>query len=175
MHDHMYGKRNDAIIRDFLGQHLTDEEVRWHSDEKERLYREMMLPQMSEALVPGSGNSSKDEGRPMAVASNANAVNVRFVLEEAGLASFFRVSVHGGQVKHAKPHPDIYLKAAELLGVPREACVVFEDSVTGVAAGLAAGMPVVGLATTHDNLEGVSLLVKDFRDPDLAAWLAKLG
>jgi beta-phosphoglucomutase family hydrolase len=174
MHDHMYGKRNDAIIRDFLGHHLTDEDVHRHSDEKERLYREMMLPRVPESLVPGIREFLElHAGHPMAVASNANAVNVRFVLDEAGLASFFRVSVHGGQVKRGKPHPDIYLKAAELLGVPAEACVVFEDSVTGVAAGLAAGMPVVGLATTHDELPGVSLLVRDFRDPALSLWLRR--
>ncbi len=173
MHHHMYGKRNDAIIRDFLGQHLTDAEVKLHSDQKERLYREMMLPQVEESLVPGIREFlNANRALPMAVGSNANALNIQFVLDEAGLGSFFRVTVHGGQVKRGKPHPDIYLRAAELLGVPVESCVVFEDSITGVDAGLAAGMPVVGLSTTHDELPGVSVLVRDFRDPALEAWLS---
>lgn len=107
----------------------------------------------------------------MGVASNANAANVDFVLEEAGLSSFFRVAVSGGQVLRGKPFPDIFLKAAELLGAPADECVVFEDSTTGVEAGLAAGMQVVGISTTHDELPGVSILVRDFNDEALDAWL----
>jgi beta-phosphoglucomutase len=172
MHLHMYGKRNDAIIRDFLGQHLTDAEVHRHSDEKERLYRELMRPQVEAALVPGLRDFlNRHRDVPMGVASNANAANVDFVLEEAGLAPFFHVAVNGGQVPRGKPFPDIFLRVAELLDTPASDCVVFEDSTTGVEAGLAAGMKVVGLATTHDELPGVSLLVRDFNDPALVEWL----
>jgi beta-phosphoglucomutase len=172
MHDHMYGKRNDAIIRDFLGHHLTDAEVKHHSARKEQLYRDLMLPRVGASLVPGIREFLvRHAAIPMAVASNANAENVRFVLDEAGLGSFFRASVHGGQVSRGKPHPDIFLKAAELLNVDPARCLVFEDSVTGVEAGLAASMPVVGLSTTHDELPGVAVLVRDFFDPALAAWL----
>jgi beta-phosphoglucomutase-like phosphatase (HAD superfamily) len=49
---------------------------------------------------------------------------------------------------------------------------VFEDSHTGVAAGLAAGMCVIGVTTTHDDLPGVSLRIGDFNDPALESWLA---
>jgi beta-phosphoglucomutase len=172
MHHHIYGKRNDAIIRDFLGQHLTDEEVHRHSNQKERLYREMVGPEVEAALVPGIRNFlSRYREIPMGVASNANAANVEFILEEAGLASFFRVAMNGAQVPRGKPFPDIFLKTAELLGAPAEACVVFEDSTTGVEAGLTAGMRVVGLSTTHEELPGVSILVRDFYDPALTAWL----
>lgn len=173
MHHHMYGKRNDAIIRDFLGHHLTDAEVHEHSDSKEALYRELMRPGVEEALVPGLREFlERHREVPMGVASNANGENVRFVLEEARLSPFFRVAVNGGEVPRGKPFPDIFLRVAELLRVPAEDCVVFEDSATGVEAGLAAGMPVVGLATTHEDLAGVAILVRDFRDPALAAWLA---
>jgi beta-phosphoglucomutase len=172
MHDHMYGKRNDAIIRDFLGQHLSDSEVHFHSNQKEQLYRDLMRPQVHAALVPGIREFlTRHRELPMGVASNANGMNIELVLEEAGLASFFRVAINGNQVARGKPFPDIYLKAAELLGVPVEACVVFEDSYTGVEAGLAAGMKVVGISTTHDELPGVSLLIRDFHDPALADWL----
>jgi len=173
MHQHMYGKRNDAIIRDFLGHHLTDAEVHEHSDRKEALYRELMRPRVAEALVPGLRQFlARHRDVPMGVASNANAENVRFVLEQAGLGPFFRVAVSGGEVPRGKPFPDIFLRVAQLLEVPAEECVVFEDSATGVEAGLRAGMPVVGLSTTHDELAGVSILVRDFLDPALAAWLA---
>jgi len=79
--------------------------------------------------------------------------------------------VDGQQVPNAKPHPDVYLRAAELLGVAPDRCVVFEDSHGGVAAGLAAGMRVVGITTTYAELPGTSLLARDFDDPALEAWL----
>jgi HAD superfamily hydrolase (TIGR01509 family) len=172
MHHHMYGKRNDAIIRDFLGHHLTDDEVRFHGAAKEQLYRELMLPRVDAALVLGLRDFlGRHHDMLMAVASNANGENVRFVLDEAKLGSFFRVTVNGGDVERGKPFPDVFLKAAELVGVSPDECVVFEDSTTGVEAGLSAGMRVVGLATTHGELPGVSLLIKDFADPTLEQWL----
>jgi beta-phosphoglucomutase len=81
--------------------------------------------------------------------------------------------VNGHQVTHPKPHPEVYLRVAAELQVPPEDCIVFEDSYTGVASGLAAGMRVVGIETTHRDLPGVSLAVRDFNDPALEALLEK--
>jgi len=111
----------------------------------------------------------------LAVATNAEGANVDFVLDGAGLRSLFRVIVNGHEVTNPKPHPDVYLLVAEKLRVPPEDCIVFEDSHTGVAAGLAAGMRVIGVTTTHDNLPGVSLLIRDFDDPALESWLSHFG
>ncbi len=105
------------------------------------------------------------------MATNAEPPNVDFVLDETGLRPFFRVIVNGHQVSNPKPHPEIYLRVADELGITPAECVVFEDSYTGVSAGLAAGMRVVGIATTHNDLAGVSLAVADFNDPALEAWL----
>ena len=173
MRQQMYGKRNDELIRGFLGELLSDAEVHAHGAAKEALYREMMRPRVNELLVPGVREFiGGHAGLRMAVATNGEERNVDLVLDGAGLRAYFSVTLHGGQVKNPKPHPEIYLRAAELLGVAPGDCVVFEDSHAGVAAGLAAGMRVVGLSTTHDELAGVSLLLRDFCDPALEAWLA---
>jgi beta-phosphoglucomutase len=173
MQQRMYGKRNDMIVRDYLGQHLTDAEVFAHGAAKEKLYREMLAPRLTETLVPGlSGFLERHPDLPKAVASNAEPANIGFVLQKAGLGRFFPVVVDGQQVANPKPHPDVYLRAAELLGIAPAACVVFEDSHGGVAAGLAAGMRVIGVTTTYKDLPGASLLVKDFNDPALEKWLA---
>ena len=172
MQQRMYGKRNDMIVRDYLGQHLTDAEVFAHGAAKEKLYREMLAPRLEETLVPGLVEFlERHRDMPMAVATNAERPNVEFVLREANLEKFFPVAVDGQQVKNPKPHPDVYLRAAELLGVPPASCVVFEDSHGGVAAGLAAGMRVVGITTTYSELPGASLLARDFNDPALEVWL----
>jgi beta-phosphoglucomutase family hydrolase len=173
MQQRMYGKRNDDIVRDFFGAHLTDAEVYAHGAAKERLYREMIRPALNESLVPGVREFlQRHSGEPVGMATNAEPENVEFLIEEAGLRPYFRVLVDGHQVPNPKPHPDIYLRAAELLGVRPCDCVVFEDSLPGIEAARAAGMAVVGLTTTHQVLPGVDLEIRDFTSPDLEPWLA---
>jgi HAD superfamily hydrolase (TIGR01509 family) len=174
MQQRMYGKRNDEIIRDFLGDHLNDREVFQHGAAKESLYRELMKPRTQESLVPGIREFlARYRNLELAVATNAEAANVDFVLDDTGLRPLFRVIIDGHQVTNPKPHPEIYLRVAETLQLPPEDCVVFEDSHTGVKSGLAAGMRVVGVGTTHDDLNGISLLIRDFNDPALESWLAE--
>jgi len=174
MQRRMYGKRNDQIVRDFFGEHLGPDEVFAHGAAKEALYREMLRPDIERALVPGVRQFlDRHRNLPSAVATNAERANVDFVLDEAGLRRYFRVTVDGHQVENPKPHPEVYLRAADLLGVAPEFCVVFEDSFAGVEAGLAAGMRVVGVSTTHDDLPGVSQLVADFNDPALERWFTR--
>jgi beta-phosphoglucomutase len=172
MHQRMYGKRNDEIVRDFFGDELAPAEIFEHGARKEALYRQMLQPGLEAALVPGlRAFLDRHSDIPAAVATNAEPANVSFVLRNAGLRGYFRAVVDGHQVANPKPHPDVYLKAAELLGVAPEHCVVFEDSHTGVQAGIAAGMPVIGVMTTHSDLAGISLLIRDFEDPGLEVWL----
>jgi beta-phosphoglucomutase len=173
MHHGMYGKRNDQIVRDYLGQHLSDAEVFEHGAAKERLYRELAGPGLTSSLVPGVREFlERSRDLPMAIASNAEAENVKFVLQAAGLGRFFRVIVDGHQVSRPKPAPDVYLKACELLGAAPRDCIVFEDSYSGVQAALAAGMQVVGVRTTHDELPGTAIAVDNFLAPELESWLS---
>lgn len=176
MFERMYGKRTDAVIRDFFGDDLPESEVLALGAAKEALYREMMSPQLEACLVPGvRAFMNSHAATPMAVATNAEPANLDFVLDEAHLGQYIRFKTNGYEVALPKPAPDIYLKAAAGLGVDPKACVVFEDSHSGVAAALAAGMRVVGITTTHAELPGVSLAIPDFTDPALEAWLTTLS
>jgi beta-phosphoglucomutase family hydrolase len=173
MQQRMYGRRNDDIVRDFFGAHLTLREVRAHGAAKEQLFRETIGPVLNEALVPGLREFlERHRHQPLGVATNAEPENVDFLLDNARLRPYFRAVVDGHQVARPKPHPDIYLRAAELLGTPPPDCVVFEDSFTGIEAARAAGMAVVGVGTTHDELPGVDLEIRDFTSPALEPWLA---
>jgi HAD superfamily hydrolase (TIGR01509 family) len=168
MHQFMYGKRNDVIVRDFFGAALTDEEVFAHGAAKEALYREMILPVVKEALVPGIREFlERNQHLPIGLATNAEPENARFTLEHSGLAHLFRAVVTGQEVEHAKPHPEIYLKVSEILQVPPADCLVFEDSYSGVEAGRAAGMMVIGVRTTHPELPGTLFTIDNFLDPRL--------
>src|SRR5579859_5486854 len=90
MHQRMYGKRNDQIVRDFFGPNLTDAEVAAHGAAKEALYREMMRPTLAAALVPGLRDFLEAHRHmPLGLGTNAEPANVKFVLEEAALAHYF--------------------------------------------------------------------------------------
>jgi beta-phosphoglucomutase len=170
--ERMYGRRNDEIVGDFLGPGLSAEEIAAHGAAKEKLYREMLEPKLEETLVPGVREFLRRQAAvPIALATNAEPGNVDFILDRSGLRAYFRVVVDGHQVRHPKPHPEIYLRAAQLLSVAPGNCVVFEDSFSGVAAARAAGARIVGLRTTHRELPGAELSIDDFRSPQLAAWL----
>jgi len=173
MQQRLWGRRNDEIVRDFFGEHLTAEEIETHGAAKERLFRETIRPVITEALVPGVREFlDRHRGLPMGLATNAEPANAQFLLEAAQLRVYFRVVVDGHQVARPKPYPDIYLRAAELLGSQPLNCVVFEDSVAGIQAARGAGMSVVGVTTTHDHLLGVDLEIENFNSPELEPWLA---
>jgi beta-phosphoglucomutase family hydrolase len=172
MLERMYGRRNDQIIRDFFGEGLTKTEIAARGAVKEELYREMLASRIEEVLVPGLRPFlDRYRGVPMALATNAEPENVNFVLDRAGLRAYFRVVVDGHQVSHPKPHPEVYLRAADLLQTAPADCIVFEDSHTGVAAARAAGMRVAGIATTYVNLPGADVMADNFCNGILEAWL----
>jgi HAD superfamily hydrolase (TIGR01509 family) len=85
----------------------------------------------------------------LALASGSERPVVEEVLRLDDLGRFFSAVVSGSNVKHGKPAPDIFLRAAELLKVAPHQCWVIEDSKPGVAAGLAAGMRVIAITNTH--------------------------
>ena len=89
----------------------------------------------------------------LAVATNTAAEEVAVILEHLGLAGRFHAVVTREQYARAKPAPDAYLAAAAALGLAAAECVVIEDTQRGVAAGVAAGMPVVAVPSdlTYDN------------------------
>jgi beta-phosphoglucomutase family hydrolase len=176
LNSRMHGKHNDALIREFFGAGLGEAEVRRMGEEKEAIYRELVGPELETALVPGVRRFlAQTAGYAKAVASNAEPRNVRFVLEAAELGQHFRVVLDGYQVRQGKPHPEIYLKSAAALGLEPAACLVFEDSQTGIDAARAAGMNVVAVNTHRTALSGWALEIESFEDPQLEPWLPSVS
>jgi beta-phosphoglucomutase len=109
---------------------------------------------------------------PLALGTNAEPLNVDFVLRRAGLDGYFQAIVDGHQVSRPKPDPEVYLEAARRLGVPPADCIVFEDSPGGMAAARAAGARLVALLTTLDEAPAADIAVPDFTSPLLSQWLS---
>lgn len=107
-------------------------------------------------LVPGVAPFVRGlhaAGVRMVIVSAARREEIAHVLQVAGLADCFVGVVAAEDVTRTKPDPEGYLKGLALLGLPAAACVVVEDSVPGLRAARAAGMPVAMLATSHSSDE----------------------
>jgi HAD superfamily hydrolase (TIGR01509 family) len=114
-------------------------------------------------------------GLKIALASSADRVKIDINLAEIGIpGSTFHAIVNGLDIEHKKPAPDIFLKSAELLGVPPGDCLVVEDAVSGVEAGKAAGARVLALTTsfTADELSGADWIAGSLAkaDPQVLRW-----
>ena len=108
----------------------------------------------------------RESGLKLAVATSADEVKMKINLRETGLGEErFDATVNGLEIEHKKPAPDIFLMAAEKLGVEPESCLVVEDAVSGVQAGKAAGAHVLGITTTFTPEQ---LGAADWHAPDLA-------
>lgn len=165
--DSVWGKNEDIFERIFPGR-FTREEARRLGEDKEKKYIEVYREEIK--MVDGLEHfltSAVASRCPMAIATAAPRICVDFVFETLSLSKFFSVVVNADQVERSKPYPDPYLRAAELLGVRPEACIVFEDAPVGIRASEAAGMPSYVLLTTHsedefDAFQNILGFSKDF-------------
>ncbi len=131
----------EAESRARLGRSLPD---RFQEKCHARLYREVEA-RLTE--VPGAGRAIASLSRAKAVASSSRSTELRIKLGKTGLWDYFDPHVYSADhVVHAKPAPDLFLHAARMLDARPADCLVLEDSVNGVRAGLAAGMRVWGFS-----------------------------
>jgi len=143
------GKRNRDIFPILFARDLTPEELDRFADEKEALYRELSRGRLRPLRGLERLLSLLEERKiRSAIATSAPAENVPHTLGEIGLVARFPFVVRSDTVARGKPHPDVFLAAAERLGVPASECLAFEDAPIGIAAARAAGMSCVALTTT---------------------------
>lgn len=136
-------------------------------DGKEATYREIYRPHMK----PVAGliellQAAKNAGVKCAIGSAGSRENVAFIIEGLGIAEYIDASICGGDVTYAKPHPEIFTKAREALGLQPEECIVVEDAVNGVRAGVADGCKCIAVTTTTSveglTEAGASMCIKDY-------------
>ena len=136
------GKVGRKIFQDALGADFDYDAARL---ERVRI-AEALIEASDDLLKPGVLevlHTLKARGIPMAVASSTGTAKTGAHLAHAGLLDFFDAAVGGDQVERGKPNPDIFWKAADLLGVPYGECLVVGDTPADVNAAAAAGMQVV--------------------------------
>ena len=171
---YIMGFPNHAIAARFL-PHVPEAGRAGVMDDKEAHYRSLVKDvSPTEGLIELLDWADR-EGLVYAVVTNAPRANAELVLEALGIRSRVGAVVAGDEVANPKPHPMPYLTALAALGGEAGRAVAFEDSGSGVASAVAAGLPVVGIAQPPDEQglrhRGAALLVQDYRDPGLMGFL----
>ncbi|MHA8074212.1 HAD family hydrolase [Aquirufa sp. HETE-40SA] len=149
----------------FYKKEMTRSEVEKLEEEKELLYRGFYAAHRkpAEGLVSFL-QDLRSRGIKTALATSAGPGNIDFIVDGLGIRDQFDAIIGGAEVKKGKPDPEIYVKAASLVGVAPEDCWVIEDSLQGIASGLAAGARVVGITTSHtaEELAHTQVIASNF-------------
>ncbi len=168
------GRSNSKIVQDLLPC-LSAEEGRKLADAKEASFRERAhelepLPGLLDFMKEG-----KSRGFSLALVTNAPEENVEAILLALELKEFFDEVVLSDEVGPVKPDPAPYKAALDKLGISPEKALAFEDSTSGIASSVAAGIPTVGIASTQEpeTLEeaGAFMAAKDFTGPEIRRLL----
>jgi beta-phosphoglucomutase len=142
-----FGQKNDRILTGWLGPDTGADRIQRIGDAKEALYRQFAR---AEGIIPLPGAREwvarlRADGWRQAIASSAPRANVEVMIEAIGLASDMDAIISAEDVTRGKPDPQVFLRAAERLGVLPGRSIVVEDAAAGVEAGRRAGMKTVGV------------------------------
>lgn len=164
-----FGRTSREILRELFGDALSDADVEAIDERKEALYRELLarsFPAMDGAVEVIDALAAA--GFRLAAGSSGPPANVEQALAGLGRRAAFTAVVTGRDVTRGKPDPQVFLVAAERLGLAPEACAVVEDAPAGVAAARAAGMASIGLVGTASEAAlreaGAHLVVRSLRE-----------
>lgn len=163
--DCVHGRTNAEILKYFLGDSITSAEILLHSEGKEAVYRELCLKDRENFHLADGAEDFLDElkrrGTPMAIATSSNKTNSDFYIRKFRMERWFDLNtfVYNDGSFRSKPQPDIYLKAAEAIGLEPQECVIFEDMPSGIESAKAAGAgSIIAVASALDRefLEGIN-------------------
>ena len=162
---HMFGKSNSYILSHFFNRPIQGEELLLLEEEKEGLFRKIYEPHVEPiAGILAFMNDLHAHGTKIGVATSAPYANLELILSKVNIREKLSSIMASEDVKKHKPDPEVYLTSAKNLNVSPERCVVFEDSFSGITAGLNAGMKVVGVLSSHtrEELPPCHLYIEDY-------------
>ncbi len=182
----IHGRTNADILRYFLDDELTEAEIRRHSEAKEEIYRRLCL-KMADKLQLADGafellDMLKAAKVRMAVATSSGRSNSQFYIKRFDMWRWFNQNTfiyNDGSIA-GKPEPDIYLSAAEAIGLEPSECIVFEDMPSGIKSAVSAGAgSVIAVASSlsHEFLAsvgGVDEVIRDYTDGEFRSRLLEM-
>ena len=145
----------EIILEKYQGPALSQEKKEQLAQQKNDMYRES-LKEMSTADLSDEVRETLDALRAMGLklAIGSSSKNTPFILGQIGLKDYFDAVSDGNNITHSKPDPEVFVKAAQMLDIAPENCLVVEDAVSGAEAGHAGGMKVACLGDAALNKAG---------------------
>jgi beta-phosphoglucomutase len=145
----------EIVLEKYTGPALSPADKERLAQQKNEIYRES-LNEMSTADLSDEVKETLDALRAMGLklAIGSSSKNTPFILGQIGLKDFFDAVSDGNNITHSKPDPEVFVKAAAMLGIAPERCLVVEDAVSGAEAGHAGGMKVACLGDAAENGAG---------------------
>jgi beta-phosphoglucomutase len=138
---------------------------------KNNWYVEFISKMTPDEILPGSLDFIKElRNANIRIAVGSASKNTPMILERVGILELFDAVADGNNIGKAKPDPEVFLKAAEMVGTDPVNCVVFEDAVAGVQAALNAGMMCIGIGSAKVLTEA-HVVVKGLNEMNLARLL----
>ncbi len=143
----------EIILGEKSGNYTEDQKIVL-ATEKNDNYRQSLVQITNDDVEKDVVNTLlklKETGYKLAIGSSSK--NARYILERLGVTDFFDEIVDGTDIEKSKPDPEVFLKAANKLGLEVKECIVVEDAIAGIEAGLSGGFEVVGIGdATKSNL-----------------------
>lgn len=164
------GNSTKNIFERLKLQFNLPEEVNALVETKRNLFNDAFDSKEDLYLLDGVEDLIKDlhsNGMQLVLASSSATVTINKIFNRFGLHQYFTHIVSGEDFPKSKPHPAIFLKAAELAQTPVQSCIVIEDSTNGIKAAKAAGIYCIGYASFHSKMQDYSLadrVISDFRE-----------
>lgn len=144
----------EILLERYEGAPLTQADKQALAEEKNKYYRESLMSLTPRDLLPQALETLaalKEAGVKLAIGSSSR--NTPLILERLELGEYFDAVADGNRITHSKPHPEVFLLAADMLGLSPSECVVVEDAAAGIAAAHAGGFKSAGLGeAANDSL-----------------------
>ncbi len=142
----------EIILERYTGDTLSDDE-KYAMTERKNAYYKKYLEELSSADVSQEVGKTlqilRQRGYLLAVGSSSK--NASFILDRVGLTGYFDVLSDGNNIQKSKPDPEVFLKAAEMLKLPADQCLVVEDAEAGIQAAVGGSMCAVGIGPAADD------------------------
>lgn len=159
------------IILERADKTYSEEEKIALATRKNQYYVKLIKQLTPQALLPGALDTVHAlRGMGIQTAIGSSSKNAPTILSQVGIADLFDAVADGNQIKRSKPAPDVFLLAAELMGLPAAQCLVVEDADAGVEAALNAGMQVLAVGAAAGN-KTAHLRADTLEDIRLADWV----
>jgi beta-phosphoglucomutase len=152
------------ILLQAAGLHPTPDEIQEIADRKNRYFNILLESVTPKHLLPGALEMLRElKRRGVGIAIASNSRNAKNIIMRVGISPYLNAIVDGDDITNCKPDPEVFLRAAQELGLEPCDCLVVEDAVAGIIAAEAAGMRVLGIGD-RNMLPNARALVRDLSE-----------